>query len=124
MATAQWVIRLVRPDDYVVLARVLREALIEMKVSFYGPDGYCELQKIYFLPNARGKGLGSQLMRKCLQQVKRSRFIYCYLDTMPSVMHTQKLYQKSGFKYIEHPLGNTNHYSCPVWMFKTLRDDT
>ena len=47
MATAQWVIRLVRPDDYVVLARVFTEALIEMKVSFYGPDGYCELSLIH-----------------------------------------------------------------------------
>ena len=124
MATAQWVIRLVRPDDYVVLARVLREALIEMKVSFYCPDGYCELQKIYFLPNARGKGLGSQLMRKCLQQVKRSRFIYCYLDTMPSMMHTQKLYQKWGLEHFEHLLGNTNHCSYPVLIVKSLQDDT
>ena len=36
MATAQWVISLVRPEDNVVLAQVLRNVLIEMKVSFYG----------------------------------------------------------------------------------------
>lgn len=32
MATDQWEIRLVRPEDNVVLAHVLREVLIEMKV--------------------------------------------------------------------------------------------
>ena len=36
MATDQWEIRLVRPEDNVVLAQVLREVLIEMKVPFDG----------------------------------------------------------------------------------------
>ena len=86
--------------------------------------GIMSYKKYIFIPNKRGKGLGSQLMRKCLQQVKRFRFTDRYLDTITITMHAQKLYQKWGFKYIEHPLGNTNHYSCPVWMFKSLRDDT
>ena len=33
-----------------------------------GPIGYCELQKMYFLPDARGKGLGNQMIQKCLTQ--------------------------------------------------------
>ena len=36
MATGQWVISLVRPEDNVVLAQLLREALIEMEVPFDG----------------------------------------------------------------------------------------
>ena len=99
MATDQWESRLVRQSDNHILARVLREVLIEMNVpkqgtafadpeldAFYnaysvekanywvvclgnhikggagiaplhdGPSGYCELQKMYFLPDARGKG--------------------------------------------------------------------
>jgi putative acetyltransferase len=90
----------------------------------YGPDGYCELQKMYFLSKARGKGLGSQMMHKCLQQAKRFGFTDCYLETMPNMMHVQKLHQKWGFEYIEHPLGNTGHCSCPIWMVKSLFDDT
>ena len=167
MATDQWEIRLVRIEDNVVLAQVLREVLIEMKVSFdgtpltdseldemydayqylnadywvvcylnrilggagiallrNGPDGNCELQKMYFLPKARGKGLGSQIMHKCLQQFQRFGFIDCYLETMPNMMHAQKLYQKWGFEYIERLLGNTGHCSCPVWMVKLFRYDT
>ena len=30
----------------------------------------CELQKMYFLPEARGLGIGSQMMGKCLQSPK------------------------------------------------------
>ena len=40
------------------------------------------------------------------------------------MMHAQKLYQKWGFQHFEHPLGNTNHCSCPVWIVKSLQDDT
>jgi hypothetical protein len=36
MATDQWEIRLVRPEDNFVLAQVLREMLIEMKVPING----------------------------------------------------------------------------------------
>jgi putative acetyltransferase len=88
-----------------------------------GPSGYCELQKMYFLPNARGKGLGNQMIQKCLTQAKSYGYSDCYLETMPNMIDAQKLYKKWGFKYIDHPLGNTGHCSCPVWMVKSLRDD-
>jgi putative acetyltransferase len=87
------------------------------------PSGYCELQKMYFLPNARGKGLGSQMIQKCLVQAKSYGFSVCYLETMPNMIDAQRLYKKLGFKYIDHPLGNTGHCSCPVWMVKSLRND-
>lgn len=88
-----------------------------------GPSGYCELQKMYFLPEARGKGLGNQMIQKCLKQAKSLGFTYCYLETMPNMVNAQKLYKKWGFTYIDHSLGNTGHCSCPVWMVKSLYDD-
>ena len=88
-----------------------------------GPSGYCELQKMYFLPNARGKGLGSQMIQKCLAQAKSHGFSDCYLETMPNMIYALKLYKKWGFTYIDHPLGNTGHCSCPVWMVKSLRNE-
>ena len=30
------------------------------------------------------------------------------------------LYKKNDFSYIDRPLGNTGHTSCPVWMLKKL----
>ncbi len=78
----------------------------------------CELQKMYFLPEARGKGLGYQMMERCMHSAQEFGFDACYLETMPYMEDAQKLYTKFGFEYIEAPLGNTGHYSCPVWMLK------
>lgn len=80
----------------------------------------CELQKMYFLEEARGKGIGSEMMQVCLQRAKEFGFDECYLETMPYMEAAQKLYKKNGFEYIDAPLGNTGHYSCPVWMLKKL----
>lgn len=80
----------------------------------------CELQKMYFLPEARGLGLGKQLIDKCLQRAGEFGFESCYLETMPYMEAAQKLYKKSGFEYLDAPLGSTGHTSCPVWMLKKL----
>lgn len=83
-------------------------------------ENICELQKMYFLPEARGLGLGTQLMEMCLQSAKDFEFEKCYLETMPYMTDAQKLYKKVGFKNISAPIGNTGHTSCPVWMLKEL----
>ncbi len=80
----------------------------------------CELQKMYFLPEARGLGLGTQLMEKCLQSAGAFGFSKCYLETMPYMEVAQKLYKKVGFDYLCAPMGNTGHTNCPVWMLKIL----
>ena len=80
----------------------------------------CELQKMYFLPEARGRGIGSQMMALCLQAAKEYDFYNCYLETMPFMHDAQKLYKKVGFEYICSPMGSTGHVSCPVWMLKDL----
>ena len=80
----------------------------------------CELQKMYFLEEARGKGLGAKMIKACLNKAKEFGFEACYLETMPYMEAAQKLYKKNGFDYIDAPMGNTGHYSCPVWMLKKL----
>ena len=83
-------------------------------------DNICELQKMYFLPVARGKGLGSQLISKCLEKAKEFGFESCYLETMPYMEAARKLYTKNGFVNLDKPMGNTGHYSCNVWMLKKI----
>ena len=80
----------------------------------------CELQKMYFMSEARGKGLGSVMMEKCLQFAKETGFAKCYLETMPYMDDARKLYRKVGFEAIDAPMGDTGHYSCSVWMIKDL----
>lgn len=85
-----------------------------------GPEDTCELQKMYFLAEARGKGLGETMMQKCLASAREFGFERCYLETMPYMQNAQKLYLKSGFKYLDAPMGDTGHTECPVWMVKDL----
>lgn len=80
----------------------------------------CELQKMYFLPEVRGKGLGKQMIDKCLTFAKENGYTLCYLETLPYMKAAQKLYLRSGFDYIDGPMGNTGHTSCNVWLTKTL----
>ncbi|QEE49576.1 GNAT family N-acetyltransferase [Flavobacterium alkalisoli] len=85
-----------------------------------GPEDTCELQKMYFLSEARGLGLGEKMMQKCLESASGFGFKRCYLETMPYMESAQKLYKKSGFNYLDAPMGCTGHSSCPVWMIKEM----
>ncbi len=80
----------------------------------------CELQKMYFLEEVRGKGIGSKMIKHCLQAAKELGFDKCYLETMPYMKAAQSLYQKNGFSYLNNPLGDTGHHACTVWMIKDL----
>ena len=85
-----------------------------------GPNEICELQKMYFAPEARGIGMGEKMILKCLDFAKEAGFEKCYLETLEMMKDAQKLYQKVGFDYLDEPLGCTGHSSCPVWMIKEL----
>lgn len=83
-------------------------------------ENICELQKMYFLEGVRGLGLGSQMIHLCLEKANNFMFKKCYLETMTYMKAAQKLYLKNGFEYIDGPLGDTGHYSCPVHMLKEM----
>ncbi len=83
-------------------------------------ENICELQKMYFSPDARGKNLGSQMMKICLQKARAFGYEKCYLETLPYMKDARKLYKKTGFESLESRMGDTGHYSCNMWMIKTL----
>ena len=83
-------------------------------------ENICELQKMYLHPKARGKGVGSNLLKLCLSFARENNFSLCYLETMPYMLDAQELYRKNDFVYINKPMGDTGHYSCSVWMTKEL----
>jgi putative acetyltransferase len=83
-------------------------------------ENICELQKMYFAPEARGKNLGLQMMETCLQKALEFGYEKCYLETLPYMEGARKLYNKVGFTSLDAPLGDTGHYSCTMWMLKTL----
>lgn len=84
------------------------------------PEGTCELVKMYLLPEARGIGLGSSLIEKCLEQAKTEGFRQVYLETLDELHLALKIYAKFGFVYQSAPLGNSKHFGCGLWMLKTI----
>lgn len=83
-------------------------------------ESICELQKMYFLSETRGNGIGAAMIDICMMEARNFDYKQCYLETMPFMQAAQKLYKKQGFNYLEKPLGNTGHDSCTVWMLKEL----
>lgn len=77
-----------------------------------GDPSVCELRKMYFLPEARGHGLGQKLLRKCLGFAKEAGYQLCYLETLTGMDQAQKLYEKLGFGRIPKSMGSTGHFGC------------
>ncbi|MBS0056040.1 GNAT family N-acetyltransferase [Yersinia sp. Marseille-Q3913] len=85
-----------------------------------GETDLCELQKMYFLPLLRGKGLAKQLALQALEFARQQGFGRCYLETTASLTSAVGLYEKLGFEHIDGPMGNTGHVDCEVTMLKIL----
>jgi len=85
-----------------------------------GEDNTCELKKMYFLPEARGKGWGEIILKQCLEEAVKLNFKYCYLETFNTMKMAMKLYEKMGFERIKGALGNTGHFACDIFYLKKL----
>lgn len=85
-----------------------------------GAPEVCELQKMYFLPEARGRGVGAEMMKHCLDYARSEGYKQCYLETLPYMENARKLYGRTGFRSLEKPMGDTGHYNCTIWMIKDL----
>ncbi len=77
-----------------------------------GPAGVCELRKMYFLPGLRGLGAGAALMAHCLQAARELGHRQVYLETLRGMDAAQKLYERTGFRRLDDPLGATGHFGC------------
>ncbi len=84
------------------------------------PDQTCELVKMYLIPEARGIGLGKLLIQRCLEFAKEAGYRQVYIETMPELKQALTTYEKFGFEYLSHPMGNTGHTGCDLWMLKKL----
>lgn len=85
-----------------------------------GEQGTCELVKMYFRPELRGLGIGKRLLQLCLDEAVKSGYQRIYLETIPQMLAARGLYEHLGFKRIDHPMGNTGHFSCDVFYLRDL----
>jgi len=77
-----------------------------------GDPDTCELRKMYFLSEVRGKGLGRKMLELSLAAAKEAGFKKCYLETLQHMKAARRLYEKAGFLPLTGSMGNTGHGSC------------
>ena len=77
-----------------------------------GEADVCELRKMYFLPELRGRGIGQRLLQECLAAARERGYRRCYLETRAGMEAAQKLYARMGFQRTCQPLGTTGHSAC------------
>ncbi|MES2306160.1 MAG: GNAT family N-acetyltransferase [Gemmatimonadota bacterium] len=80
-----------------------------------GSADTCELRKMYFLPEARGLGLGKAMLRRCLQRARAIGFQWCYLETLERMEAARRLYEQAGFVRLDGALGATGHNACDTF---------
>ena len=77
-----------------------------------GDPGTCELRKMYFLPQARGRGLGERMVQRCLEEARAFGFARCYLETLTGMDAAMRLYERMGFRRLAGAVGATGHFGC------------
>ena len=85
-----------------------------------GPQGVCELRKMYFLPELRGLGAGQTALKECLKAAREMGYARCYLETLERMTRARALYEKNGFVPLDKPMGKTGHFGCDRWYLKDL----
>jgi putative acetyltransferase len=85
-----------------------------------GDADVCELRKMYFLPSLRGLGAGAAVMARCLEAARGFGFRRCYLETLCGMDAAMRLYERTGFRRIDGPLGATGHGGCNTFYLLDL----
>ncbi len=60
-----------------------------------------EMKRLYVRPSARGLGLGRSLVTRILDDAKAIGYSEVVLDTLPSMIEAQRLYEQFGFRDID-----------------------
>lgn len=58
---------------------------------------YGEIVSIYFLPEYMGKGFGSRLLKRCIEELKKLGFDRILLWVLEDNIRARKFYEKNGF---------------------------
>ena len=85
-----------------------------------GDPDTCELRKMYFLPSLRGLGAGRAVMERSLAAARAFGFRRCYLETLTGMDAAMRLYERSGFRRIDKPMGDTGHGGCNTFYLRAL----
>jgi putative acetyltransferase len=75
-------------------------------------QGVCELRKMHFLKDGRGKGMGQLLVSHLIGVARELGFKTMYLETLNTMSAAIHVYEKLGFRQVCAQMGGTGHFSC------------
>ncbi len=84
------------------------------------PKGCGEVVKLYLDASYRKQGIGRQLLEMSIESAKKLGYTQLYLESLPELGKAISLYQKEGFRFIDHKMGDEGHFGCTIWMIKDL----
>jgi putative acetyltransferase len=79
-------------------------------------ENTCELKRMWFLKEYRGRGLGKQMAQMLLASARQKGYKRVRLDTSPKLEQAVGLYSRLGFRFIER----YNSGPCSLFMEKEL----
>ena len=68
---------------------------------FHKADGENEIDDLYVLPEYRGRGIGTEIINKCIKESDSPIFLYVFVRNTGAV----KLYRRMGFETVEEIRG-------------------
>jgi diamine N-acetyltransferase len=78
-----------------------------------------ELEKIYFLPEIAGKGLGKRLLQRVSDEANAAADNFVWLDVLKSNLAGRRFYESMGFSVVcERPFA-TDLMEIGFWVMKT-----
>jgi putative acetyltransferase len=84
------------------------------------PEGCAEVVKLYLLSSYRKQGIGRHLIEMSMESAKNMGYKQLYLESLPELGKAISLYEKEGFRFISHKMGDEGHFGCTIWMLKDL----
>jgi ribosomal protein S18 acetylase RimI-like enzyme len=71
----------------------------------------CEMKRLYVRPLFRAGGVARQLAERVIAEARSAGYRHMYLDTLPTMVGAQRLYERLGFKdipaYRHNPIEGT-----------------
>ena len=98
-ADARGAFMVVRRSDATIVGTVALRAQPQL-------ENTCELKRMFFLPECRGKGLAPAAMAMVLERAAALRYAAVVLDTKQKLAAANALYYRTGFADCENYNGN------------------
>src|SRR3954471_24745984 len=84
------------------------------------PDGAAEVKRMYVVPDARGRGVGAELLARLEDEARRLGYRRVRLDTAAKLTEAQALYRNAGYTEIPDYNGNP---AAAHWFEKELEPE-